>query len=88
VHTAHISRHAVSSSTLKRQLGWAALTARILGAGEALLRRRSARGSGRRCVRAAGERVGDGSSGPRSEGGVDGAHRACTLADGAGHAFH
>jgi hypothetical protein len=45
------------------------------------------RGSGRRCMRAAGERAGDGSSGSRSERGVDAARRACTLADGGGHAF-
>jgi hypothetical protein len=35
VHTVHISGHAVSSSTLNRQLGWAALSARSAGRGSA-----------------------------------------------------
>src|SRR5277367_1639617 len=33
LHTVHISGHAVRRSTLKRQLGWAALSARVLRGG-------------------------------------------------------
>src|ERR1700720_2191735 len=69
LRTVHISGHAVRRSTLKRQFGWAALSARVLRGGG------SASASLFRTVVVGGDvcapRAGDGSSGVWSERGVD-----------------